>query len=94
MMGRGFDYGYNMMGGYGWGGTLLLFFFGALVVAGIVLLIIWATKSSSGHGTSGGPDVPPGAAGHDEAMAIAKRRFAGGEITREQYEEIVRALGG
>jgi uncharacterized membrane protein len=32
--------------------------------------------------------------GHEEAIAIAKRRFANGEITKDQYEEIVQTLGG
>jgi len=94
MMGRGFGYGYNMMGGYGWLGTLLLFLFGALVIAGIVLLIVWAMRASGGHGSTGGVSPPPGAAGHDEAVAIAKRRLASGEIDKEQYDEIMRSLGG
>ena len=93
MMGRGFNYGYNMMGG-GWVGGLLMFLFGALVLAGIVLLIVWAVRASSGHGTGAGASQPPRAAGHDEAVAVAKRRLASGEITKEQYDEIMRALGG
>jgi uncharacterized membrane protein len=93
-MGRGYGYG-DMMGGYGWFGTLLLFFFGVLVIAGIVLLVIWAVRASTHHpGTGSGAAPPPGAAGHDEAVAIAKRRLASGEITKDQYDEIMRALGG
>jgi len=92
MMGRG--YGYGMMGGYGWFGALLMFFFGALVIAGIVLLIVWAVKASTHHLSAGRPTLPPGAAGHDEAVAIAKRRLASGEINKDQYDEIMRALGG
>ena len=94
MMGRGFTYGYNMMGG-GWLGGLLMFLFGALILAGIVLLIIWAVRGfGGGHAAAGGTNPPPGAVGHDEAVAIAKRRLASGEITKEQYEEIMRSLGG
>jgi uncharacterized membrane protein len=95
MMGRGFGWSYgNMMGGYGWFGGLLLFLFGALVVAGIVLLIIWAVRTSDRHATAGGPASAAGAAGHDEAVAIARRRFASGEINKDQYDEIMHALGG
>ncbi|MBE0417124.1 MAG: hypothetical protein IBX63_05120 [Coriobacteriia bacterium] len=93
MMGRGYDYGYDMMGGYGWFGGLLVLLFGALVIAGIVLIVIWAVRASSGHGTTHGSAPPPGAVGHDEAVAIAKRRLASGEITKEQYDELMRALG-
>ena len=94
MTGRGFNYGYNMMGG-GWVGGLLMFLFGVLVLAGIVLLVIWAVRASGrGHAAAGGTTPPPGAAGHEEAVAVAKRRLASGEITKEQYDEIMRALGG
>lgn len=86
-MGRGYGFGYDMMGGYGWFGGLLTLFFGALVVAGIVLLIIWAVRASAHQPVSG-------SAGHDEAVAIAKRRCASGEITTQEYDEIMRALGG
>ncbi|MDZ4178243.1 MAG: SHOCT domain-containing protein [Coriobacteriia bacterium] len=95
MMGRGYGYGDSMMGGYGWFETLIMFFFGALVIAGIVLLVIWAVRASTHHpSASGGASPPPGAAGHDEAVAIAKRRLASGEINKDQYDEIMRALGG
>ncbi|MHB8762195.1 MAG: SHOCT domain-containing protein [Coriobacteriia bacterium] len=94
MMDRGYGYGYDMMGGYGWFGALLMFFFGALVIAGIVLLIIWAVRASTHHPSASGGTLPPRAVGHDEAVAIAKRRLASGEITKDQYDEIMRALGG
>ncbi|MDA3936287.1 MAG: hypothetical protein PF636_05410 [Actinomycetota bacterium] len=93
MMSRTYDYGYNMMGGSGWLGGVLILVFGALLIAGIVLLILWAVRASSGHGTTGG--VPPavGVAGHDEAVATAKRRLASGDITTDEFNEIMRALG-
>lgn len=91
MMGPG--YGYDMMGGYGWLGSLLMFLFGALVIAGIVLLVVWVVRSSA-HGPAAGSSTPsPGATGHDEAVAIARRRLAGGEITKDQFDEIMHALG-
>lgn len=90
MYGRGFDNGY----GGGWLGWLLMLLFAALVIAGIVLLIVWVVRASSGHGTASGSASPPGVAGHHEAVAIAKRRFASGEITKDQYDEIMRSLGG
>lgn len=92
MYGRGLDYGYGAMGG-GWLGLLMMLFFGALVIAGIVLVVVWAMRSS-GHGFAGGAASHPGAVGHHEAIAIAKRRLASGEITKDQYDEIMRSLAG
>ena len=88
----GYDGGYgNMMGGT-WYGDLLMLLFGALVVAGIVLLVIWVVRMSSGQAGAGGMAPPQGVAGHDEAVAIAKKRLAAGEITKEQFDEIVAVL--
>ena len=93
--GNGYGGGYNNMMGGGFGGLLVLLF-GALVIAGIVLLVIWAVRASGGHGPVSQGTTPPAssAAAHDEAVAIAKRRLASGEITPEQYGEIMRTLGG
>jgi len=90
---RGLDYGYGMGSG-GWIGGLIMSFFGLLVLAGIVLIIVWAVRSSAGHHQAGGDrPMQSGPVGHDEAVAIAKRRYANGEIDRAQYEEILRGLG-
>lgn len=83
--------GFNMMNG-GWLGGLLMLLFGALIVAGIVLIIIWAVRHSSAQATSG-PTASRGDTARDEAVAIAKRRLASGDITKEQYEELIRILG-
>ena len=91
--GRGSGYGYGDMMGGGWFGSLLVLFFGAVLIAGIVLLVIWATKRSSGNGTAGSSAQSHGAVGHDEAVSVAKRRLANGEINTEQYNEIMRSLG-
>lgn len=94
MMGRGYEYGYDtMMGGWGWFGGMLMLLLVVLVIVGIVLLVLWAARATGGHGSSHA--VPPvvGRTGHDEALAIAKRRLASGEITTEQYQEIIRTLG-
>ncbi|TDB38026.1 MAG: hypothetical protein D9V44_08260 [Actinobacteria bacterium] len=95
MMNQGYGYGGGMAGGIGLGEILFLAF-GALVVAGIVVLIVWAVRSSHSQGTGPmGPGFTSGSSvGHDEAVAIAKRRLATGEITKEQYDEIMTALGG
>jgi putative membrane protein len=89
MMGYGQGYGYggwgNMMNG---GGGWLVLIFGLMVLAGIALLVVWAVRAMSGSGQH--PQTPSRV---DDACAIARTRFAKGEITKEQYEEICKALG-
>lgn len=88
MMG-GYGYGYGpMMGGGGWLGLVLMGLFWLIILAGVILLVVWIARSSMHHG---GPST--GAPGHDEAVAIARRRLANGEITKDQFDEIMRSLG-
>jgi putative membrane protein len=66
--------------GMGLGGLVMLLFWGALIV-GIVLLV---------RQVGNGAPVPPAITPFD----VLKRRYAAGEITREQYEQIRRDLEG
>lgn len=91
MMGP-YGWGYDMMGG-GWFGGLLMLLFSVLIIAGVVLLVIWAVRQSTGHTSSEGPQRSSPHTGSDEAIAIARKRLASGEITPEQYEELMRTLG-
>ena len=64
--------------GMGLGGLTMLIFWGAVIV-GIVLFVrfLGATDSASAERSS---------------LDVAKRRYAAGDITREQYEEIRKSL--
>ncbi|MBI4295551.1 MAG: SHOCT domain-containing protein [Chloroflexi bacterium] len=66
-----------MMSGFGIGGGLMGIFW--IIVLG---LIIWATVSWS-RGSSGSSDLPKG----DTPLEILKKRYARGEISKEEYEE-------
>jgi len=104
---RGYGYYGPMAGGGHFLGGFLAFLFGIAVIAGIVLLVVWLVRKSSHQHPQAPvtaapqPPVMPApqppvmpTSGHEEAIAIAKRRFANGEITKDQYEEIVQTLGG
>jgi len=68
-------------GGGGWWWMLLW-----IVAAGaIIWFIVWATASAGRRGSPGGetPRTP---------LDIAKERYAKGEITREEFEQIKRDL--
>ncbi|HZM35676.1 MAG TPA: SHOCT domain-containing protein [Burkholderiales bacterium] len=78
MMWGGFD-------GMGWGwiglGIVHMALFWILVILGIVVLVKWL---------AGGPT---GGGGESRALDILKERYAKGELTREQFEQMRRELG-
>ena len=65
-------YGYGMMTGSAW---FLGLIFWILVIIGIVLLIKYLWESGGARG------------GHESALDILKKRYASGEISKEEYEE-------
>lgn len=70
-------------GGIGLMGFGLIFWL--LIVAGIVVLVVWAVRTSSGRGV--------GVSGHEpDAMEIARRRYARGDISKEQFEQLKQDL--
>jgi putative membrane protein len=86
---RGYEWGHGpgMMGGaygMGWFGGIIMIAFWIAVIIGIVLLIRWliiSTRTTS-HGTSSG----------ESALEILKKRYARGEINKEEFEEKKRDL--
>jgi len=71
--------------GMGWwmvfGGIMMLLFWG-----GIIALIVWAISRLTRGGGSTSADT------RHSALDIAKERYARGEITREQLEQIKKDL--
>lgn len=67
-----------MMGG-GMGLWMILnIFFWVLIIAGIIIIIIWAVSKSSG---------PEQKQEKESALDILKKRYARGEISKEEFEE-------
>jgi len=76
---------------YGWNDGLgLTMIFGGLLslafLIGLVFLIIWAVNQINRRPSVG--------SGGDNALNIARERYARGEITQAQFDEIKRSLGG
>ncbi len=72
-------------GGFGWpgmlfGGLLMLLFWGGLI---ILAFFVVRALVRSGSARSGPP-----APGGNRALDILKERYARGEITKEQFEQI------
>ncbi len=86
--GYGYTYGYGMMGGLG-GGLCVLFAFPVGVI--VLVLIVYAVTRGVDGGSCGDHY------GHyslgqerENAMETLRRRYASGEITKEQFEQMKR----
>jgi putative membrane protein len=77
MMGNWDGWGWGWGMGFGW---IFMILFGALVIFGIVALAKWLFSASSDASSGKGP------------LEVLKQRYARGEITREQYEQMRRDI--
>jgi len=72
------------VGNWGWmavmGWVWMVVFWGA-----IIALVVWAVRRSA-------PASPPQQPAQPSPIDIAKARYAKGEITREEFEELKRTL--
>ncbi len=86
----------GMMGGYGYGtfgliGMILNLIITVGLIVGIVLLVVWLVRRlGSGSGAFSESQKPGEAA--RSPREILQTRYARGEITREQYQEILSEL--
>jgi len=77
-----------MMSGYGgygmgWFSGIFMIAVWGLVIVGIVLLVRWLAASSQKRETGGAADSP---------LEILKKRYARGEINREEFENMKKDL--
>lgn len=80
--GYGWHMGPGMMGwgyGMGWFGTVIMAVFWVAVIVGIIFLIRWLVVSTHGSAHRGGSE--------DSPLEILKRRYARGEINKDEFEE-------
>jgi putative membrane protein len=84
--------GYGMMDGYGfgglglWGGLIGLLFNIAIIVA-IIWLIVWAVRR-----LTSGPSQWNHSAANESPRDIVQARYARGELTRDQYQQMLKDL--
>jgi uncharacterized membrane protein len=75
---------------FGLFGGAFIFFFILIVAFFVVRVAFWSTRASRyGRRYGGGP---PGQYGPNRPAMIARMRYARGEITREQYDQIMQDL--
>lgn len=79
-----------MMGGFGFGGLLfgglLMLLFWVLVIGAIIWLVVTVARGGQASIATHTPGQTP--------LDILKMRYARGEITKEQYEQMRQDLGG
>ena len=83
----------GMMGGVMGGFGLIGFLLNLVVIVGIAVLVVWAVRQFSSNGQGSGllrqlNNRPTEATPHE----IVDERYARGEITREQYQEMLSDL--
>ena len=76
--------GFGMMGGFGLLGLIL----NLVIIIGIVILIVWAVKRFT-SGTANWNQL----SGNQSPREILQARYARGEITRDQYQQMLQDLG-
>ncbi len=79
-------------GAGGWAFGIIMMVFWIALVALVVYLVMHAYSHGSRANTAppSGNFAPP----QEDPMEIARRRFAAGEINKEQFEEIEKTLKG
>jgi putative membrane protein len=83
------------MYGFGWSWIIVGLIALALFIALVVVVIVIGVSASKGDRRS--PASQPGqeaAAAPEDPLEILRRRYARGEITREQYQEMREDLRG
>ena len=82
-------YGFGDFGTFGWIGMILNWVITIGLIVGVVLLIAWLVKRvDSGTQRPAASQGTPGASPRD----VLQLRYARGEITREQYQQILADL--
>ena len=85
--------GWGMMGGFGFPliGGILMFLFWVLIIGGFVWLIVWLARGGAQSASRALTNTPTA---NQTPLDTIKARYAKGEITKEQFEEMKRDLGG
>lgn len=82
-----------MMNGWGFGGTgaWLMVLLSTVVVLAVIAGVVLLVRGLGGSGTAGGSTLA-GRPSRESPQDILKRRYAAGEIDREEYEKALHDL--
>ncbi len=71
-----------------WGGLMMVLFWGS-----VIALIVWAVQGGA-RGEASRPQPPQSTGARQTPLDIAKERYARGEISRQEFEQIKKDLTG
>jgi putative membrane protein len=84
--------GFGGLGGFGWIGWIVNLVLTVAILIGLALLVIWAARRITNN--QRGSILPSGQTnGLATARDILKARYTSGEITREQYLQMLEDIG-
>ncbi len=89
MHGWGFNGGF---GGFNWVGMIVGGIFSLIIFVLLILVIIWIIRRMSGRSMGGYHYMQGGGMGGPSAKDILQMRYAKGEITQEQYQQMLTDL--
>ena len=79
-------WGFYGIGGFEWIWVIVNLAIIVAVIVAIVLFVIWLVRRLSANNQVAGPAFSHAV---EDAKSIAKRRYAQGEISREEYQQII-----
>ena len=82
-------FGFGGFGTFGLIGWILNLVISIGLIVGIVLFVVWLVKRVN---TGGSSFAAPARSGQPSPQEILKMRYAQGEITREQYQQMLEDL--
>lgn len=72
----------GMMNGFGWGGMWIGWLFWLVILGVVIWAVVTLVNRTSGENRSNPP------ANRETPLEILKKRYARGEITKEEYREM------
>lgn len=75
-------------GGFGWFGMIFGLILTLAIFVGLILLVVWAVRRVSANNSPRSTQ----AVTNQSAKDIAQARYARGEITRDEYQQILSDL--
>ena len=82
MDGTGFGVGYGLVG----------LLFSLAIIVGVVLLVVWTVRQFSANGQNSNTPRQADGTAQPSPREIVEKRYAYGELTREQYQEMLSDL--